>query len=336
MARLTREERERALGMAEMGATQVQIARRFGCTPLTVSRLLQRFRQTGGTADRPRSGRPRVTTPMEDRHIRTIHLRNRFVTATSTAATALGHHISQRTVLRRLRAAGIRAYRPFRGMALTARHRLDRLRWARRVRLWQVREWQRVLFTDESRFKLFRNDGRERVYRRQGERLAPACIREVQPFGGGGVMVWGGICGEQKTDLVIVQGNLNAVQYRDQVLQPVVLPFLRNQPQGIVFQHDNARPHTARLTVNFLNRHIVHVLPWPACSPDMNPIEHLWDHLDRQIRRRQQPPANRNELEQALRQEWQRIPPYVIRRLTSSMRRRITACIEARGGHTRY
>lgn len=336
MPRLTREERERAIGMADMGATQVHIARTFACTPLTVARLLQRYRQIGTTQDRPRTGRPRVTTPREDQRIRVIHLRNRFVTAAETAATALGRRISQRTVHRRLRAAGIRAYRPFRGMGLTVQHRRRRLQWARRVRVWQVREWRRVLFTDESRYLLFRNDGRERVYRRRGERLAPACIRQVVPFGGGGVMVWGGICGENKTDLVIVQGNMNAVQYRDQVLQPVVLPFLHNQPQGTVFQHDNARPHIARLTRDFLNHHNVHVLPWPACSPDMNPIEHLWDHLDRQIRRRHQPPDNRQDLVRALRAEWQRIPPNVIRRLTSSMRRRVTACIDAHGGHTRY
>ena len=160
--------------MAQMGATQVQIARRFGCTPLTVARLIQRYRQTGRTQDRPRTGRPRVTTQLEEGQIRLIHLRNRFVTATATAATALGHPISQRTVIRRLRAAGIRAYRPFRGMVLTAQHRRLRLRWARQVRRWQVRNWRRVLFTDESRFNLFRIDDRERVHRCRGERLAPA------------------------------------------------------------------------------------------------------------------------------------------------------------------
>ncbi|XP_048257253.1 uncharacterized protein LOC125382930 [Haliotis rufescens] len=101
-----------------MGATQRQIARTFNCTQTTISKLIIRYQQTGQTQDRPRSGRPRVTTPAEDRYIGQIHLRNRCVTATSTAATALGHAISRRTVLR-LRTAGIRAYRPFRGMALT-------------------------------------------------------------------------------------------------------------------------------------------------------------------------------------------------------------------------
>ncbi|XP_071118336.1 uncharacterized protein [Haliotis cracherodii] len=110
-----------------MGATRRHIDRTFNCSQTTISKLLIRYQQTGQTQDRPRSGRPRVTTPDEDHNIRQTHLRNRCVTATSTAATALGHVISRRTVLRRLYTAGTRAYRPFRGMALTRLHRQRRL-----------------------------------------------------------------------------------------------------------------------------------------------------------------------------------------------------------------
>lgn len=336
MPRLTQAERERAIGMADMGASQQQIARAYNCSQAAISRLLGRYRQTGRTQDRPRSGRPRVTTLAEDRYIRTTHLRNRFVTATSTAETALGHPISRRTVLRRLRMSGIRAYRPFRGMALTPLHRQRRLRWATVVRRWQRRHWERVLFTDESRFNLFRNDGRLRVYRRRGERLAQNCIHEVHPYGGGGVLVWGGICGQVRTRMVIIQGNLTGQRYRDEILEPVVVPFIRHQNRGVLLQHDNARPHTARVVQNYLENVDVNVLPWPAQSPDMNPIEHLWDHVDRRLRQRVPLPQNRQQLQQALFEEWDRIPNDVIRRLTTSMRRRILALIDARGAHTRY
>ena len=132
------------------GVSQRQIARTFNCSQAAISNVLSRYQQTGTRP--PRSGRPMVTTPAEDRYIRTIHLRNRFVTATSTAATALGHPISRRTVLRRLRRPGIRAFRPFCGMALTLLHRQCLLQWTRTVRRWQQRDWERVLFTDDSRF----------------------------------------------------------------------------------------------------------------------------------------------------------------------------------------
>ena len=76
---------------------------------LPITRLIQRYRVTGRTADRPRSGRPRVTTANEDHHLRILHLRNRFLAVTSSAATGLGYVISRHTVRRRLRQHGIRA-----------------------------------------------------------------------------------------------------------------------------------------------------------------------------------------------------------------------------------
>lgn len=120
------------------------------CARITITRLMQRLRQTGQTSDKPRIGRPRVTTPREDRYIRVLHLRNRTLTATSTATTALGHRISRQTVYRRLRQYGIRPRHPYRGPYLTPRHKNGRLIWARRVRRWQRRDWARVLFSDES------------------------------------------------------------------------------------------------------------------------------------------------------------------------------------------
>ena len=336
MPRLTVEQRERALGMVQMGATHAHIARTFGCSRVAVTNLMQRYRQTGRTADRPRTGRPRVTTPHDDRYLRTLHLRNRFLTVTSSATNALGHRVSRQTVAMRLRAHGIRAFRPYRGQLLTAQHRRLRLRWARTVRRWQRRDWQRVVFTDESRFCMFRADGRQRVYRRRGERTAACCVQEVVPYGGGSVMVWGGICGQERTPLVIVHGNLTAQRYMDNILRPVVLPFLQQQPRGVIYQHDNARAHTARIVTNFLAANNVNVLPWPARSPDMSPIEHLWDLMDHRVRQRPHSPANRQELILALQEEWRQIPRDLIRRLTFSVRRRVFACIEAFGGHTRY
>ena len=156
------------------------------------------------------------------------------------------------------------------GQVLTARHRAARLQWAR------------VLFSDESRFNLSRHDGQIRVFRRRGEHFADKCLIERDRFGGGSVMVWGGIIGRRKTNLIVVQGNLNAQGYVSQILQPEAVTFLQKHGPAILM-HDNSRPHVARICRQFLNRNLVNVLPWPAVSPGMNPIEHIWDYLGRKV-----------------------------------------------------
>ena len=189
------------------------------------------------------------------------------------------------------------------------------------------------MFSDESRFSLQRSDRRQRVYRCLGERYSDACVREVDRFGGGGsVMVSGGISHGVKTPLVVIHGNLTAVRNRDQALMPHVLPLVN--AHNLTFQHDNARPHVARVCRDFLNQNNVQVLDWPPYSPDLNPIEHLWDALDRRVRKRVKVPNNVAQLQLALIQEWNNIPQRTIDNLVGSMVRRVRAATAARGGHT--
>ena len=100
--------RERAIGKAQLGVTHDHIARTFACTRATITRLMGYFQQTGQTIDRARSGRLQVITPNEDCFLHILHLRNRFLSVTTLASTALGHHVSQQTVSRQIREHGAR------------------------------------------------------------------------------------------------------------------------------------------------------------------------------------------------------------------------------------
>ena len=284
MPRLNQNQRIQALTMLARGDNVSSVSRALGCHRNTINRLRQRFQQTGGDADRRRPRRPRVTNPRTDRFITLTHLRRRFQTATSSARQ---YGISKQTVLRRLRQARqpIRPRRAYVGQMLTARHRAARLQWAQRHFRWGRQQWARVLFSDDSRFNLSHHDGRIRVCRRRGERFADNCLIERDRFGGGSVMVWGGIMGRRKTNVIVVQGNPNAQGYINHILQPEAVPFLQRHGPAILM-HDNARPHVARICQQFLNRNNVNVLPWPAVSQDMNPIEHIWDYLGRKVRAR--------------------------------------------------
>ena len=150
--------------------------------------------------------------------------------------------------------------------------------------------------------------------------------------------------GNVKTDFVVVQGNLNAQRYVN-LLNNNLLRFMQNFGPGLTFQQDNARPHTALVTANFLAHNNVNVLPWPALSPDVNPIELIWDdvnpieliwdELGRRARANHQI-NNVQDLTRALQLEWQAFPNVLIRHYINSMRQGIHACIASNSGHTHY
>ena len=146
MVRLTDVQRGRAIALLMQGQRQQQVANHFGVNVSTIERLVRRLRETGHLADRPRSGRPRVTSRRQDRTIRLAHLRNRHLTATETALNTVGTHyrlISPKTVGCRLREIGLRARRPYVGLPLTQARSLRRMAWltAHAPRLFPMRQW---------------------------------------------------------------------------------------------------------------------------------------------------------------------------------------------------
>ena len=149
-------------------------------------------------------------------------------------------------------------------------------------------------------------------------------------------MVWGAINYNFRSRLLIIHGNLTARRYVDEVLRPELVPLIRRQRIPLVFQHDNARLHTARFTQDFSRQQGINVLPWPSKSPNLNVIEHLWDEFGRRVRRRQNVPQNVRQLAIALQQEWVNIPRRTLRRLCCSMRSRLRECVQLAGGHTQY
>ena len=113
--------------------------------------------------------------------------------------------ITDQAVHNRLRQSGLCSRRPLKGMGLKSRHRIARLQWARARLQWRRNTWQNILFSDESKFNLKVSAGR--VHSRRREHFADDCVKETDRFGGGGVMVWGGITHVGKTNLKIVVGT---------------------------------------------------------------------------------------------------------------------------------
>ncbi|GFV90975.1 transposable element Tcb2 transposase [Trichonephila clavipes] len=171
----------------------------------------------------------------------------------------------------------------------------------------------------------------------RGSRNNPAFVHESVRFGGGGVLVYGGISIDGRTDLYIIRdGPLTARRCRDEILRPIVVPYAAAIGDDFILMDDNCRPHRANLVEDFLFEEGIVRMEWPACSPDMNPIEHVWDALGRRVAGHQPPPQTLQELKRALLEEWDRISQLVINSLIDSMPQRCSTLLAVRENHTPY
>ena len=148
----------------------------------------------------------------------------------------------------------------------------------------------------KNRFNISHANGRLSVYRWRGERFVDTCVLQKNRLGSGSVLVWGGILDGLKTRLNVEHGNLNAKGYMNHFRVPEALPFIQT------LQQDNADPHTARKTEQFLQRDHINVLPWPAINQALNPVEHILDGLGRRVL--QQNITTIQELRNALQAAW--------------------------------
>ncbi len=218
-------------------------------------------------------------------------------------------NVSDQTIRNRLNKGGLRSRRPLVGPVLNARHCQAQLAFAIEQQNWQTVP---VLFTDESRFTLSTCDRRERVWRSRGECYAACNIVQHDRFGGGSVMVWGGISMEGRTDLYrLDNGTLTAIRYHVDILGPIVRSYAGAVGTGFLLGHTMPGEYAGS---SWRMKELI-PLNGPPRSPDLNPIEHLWDIMFLSFRRCQVAP----QLSDALVQIWEEIPQDTIRRLIRSM-----------------
>ncbi|GFX25419.1 HTH_Tnp_Tc3_2 domain-containing protein [Trichonephila clavipes] len=261
---LTDFDRSRIIGLKEAGWSNRRIGRHLGRSDMVVARCWQQWITEGRVYRRGGSERPRNTNDREDRAIRRV-----ATSAPTTSLASIQRHLppsrhpvpSRETIRRRLTEVGLRSRRPLRRLPLTPHYRQCRLDFCRPRATWSVTDWRRVIFSDESRFSLSADDHRTRVWRRTGQRSDPAFIVERHTAISQGVTVWEAISWDTRSSLVILQGTLTALRYVDDILTPIVLPMLSSRP-GAIYQQDNVRPHTARLSNNvFKDMTSYHGLP---------------------------------------------------------------------------
>jgi transposase len=183
---LTLEERLAIVTLRQHGVFVVEVAKEFGVAPSTVTYTCQRYEEGYRLTNRPGRGRKRKTTPRDDRALVRSITSGHYQTPRQVAESACLHSgvdVNPQTVRNRMHEAGYVARVKTKRPLLTKRHRKLRVEWAREHASWTTKDWDRVLFSDESKFKVFGSDGRQWTYRRPGSRLNRQDVRPVVKYG---------------------------------------------------------------------------------------------------------------------------------------------------------
>ncbi|KAJ4437742.1 hypothetical protein ANN_17888 [Periplaneta americana] len=220
-------DRIKIITLMEQNMRQVDVANILHVNQSIVSRLWRKFQETQSIADRPREGRPRKTTPGQDRYGRLSARRNPIASATTLRhdlREATGVVVSSQTVRNRLHDIELYARRPLKTPALRPHHRGARARWARAHENWTRDQWTRTLFSDEVRMGLHPDNNSIRVWRRTGERNHPSMTVERHQQFGGSILFWAGVMFGRHTPLVSTEGNMTAALYENNILQSILVP----------------------------------------------------------------------------------------------------------------
>jgi transposase len=304
-----------------------------------ISKILKKYRTTGSTSRHPGSGRKRVSSSRDDRHLKRVALSNRKQTLRhlSTAyRTSAGRQLSKQTISRRLREQGLRIYRCRRVPLLSILNKAKRREWAVRHRDKPAAFWAKVLWSDESRFCLI-SDRPEKCIRRKGEDYHPECV-SARVQNSAGLMVWSCFSASGLGQLYrLPRGKtLDSAAYQH-VMSTTLLPTIQQLHLGgeCLFMQDNAPCHRAKATMKWFADHNIDVITdWPPYSPDINPIENLWDYCERKLKN--ECVNDVEELWLHLQKIWSEVPEELIRSLVSSIPQRLKEVLKNGGGSTHY
>lgn len=338
MKSISQKLRDGATFLLQHGHSVKDVASQLGLGYATVWRIRK---QTLPNLPTQLAGRPRILNAYQERHILRSISSGRLDTATQIQRdlkNRQGINITTQTVRNMLKRNGLKSAVKVKKPLLKAKHRKQRLEFAKKYQHWTTEDWRQVIFSDETKINRFGSDGRKWCWKIPARPLQPNHVIPTIKHGGGSLMVWGCITAQGVGYMARIDGTMDAQLYC-QILEEDLLNSLTwygLKPEEIVFQHDGDPKHTAKKTKQWLSDNGISVLDWPPQSPDLNPIENLWDRLKRRLSNYPAAPTSMKLLWERVEYEWNSITKEECVELIDSMPRRIAATLQSKGGYTDY
>ena len=315
-----------------------KIAKITGISISTIRWIIKKHARTGQVANLPKSGRPKKTSKRLDKLIVKQFEENPFSTAEDVNKYLKNNNladISTQTVRNRINDADLGNYSARKKPLLSPINIQKRLFFAKKYLKKSENFWNKVIWSDESKFNLCQSDRSKRVYRKKNTSLDPKHLISTLKHGGGNIMVWGCMSSAGAGSLAFIHDKMNQQSYVDILNNNLEFSaHLLGLGNDFLFMQDNDPKHTSKYTSDWLEENGFKLLKTPPQSPDINPIEHLWYHLKRKLGDKRY--RNKEQLKNAIMTEWNQIDPEYTRKLVESMPRRLEAIVKANGGHTKY
>lgn len=315
------------------GLSMRSIAQQIGSNHRTVGQIIKKKKQYGTVKNLPGRGRKSILTRRTKGQI-VREVGNGSKITAKIIKENLSLDCSLTTIRRSLHAKGLWGRVASRTSCLAKRHMEARLKFAKDHIDKDEQFWSNVIWSDESKFELFGSKRRQTVWRRNGNSHKPGLTQPTVKHSKY-VMVWGCFSAHGIGHLAEILGKLNAAGYKD-----IVEEHLHSSasemaiPDHFILQQDNDPKHTSRLFKAYLAEKDIETLPWPSQSPDLNPIENLWDDLDRRVQQIKR--KSFGDYKEALFRAWTEIPQETLIKLVRSMPKRLRLVIDAKGGPIKY
>lgn len=331
------EERKIIIRLHNQCKSLAEIGNIIGRPRSTVQGIIDRFCERKSLKNKPRSGRPEKLSGADKRVILRLIKNNPKLSAPKIATDlkSRGVAVDDSTIRKTLRNNGYHGRSPRNKPWINKCNRRKRMEFAKSHLNADQAYFDRIIFSDESKFNLFGSDGKLKVWRQPNAELNPKNLAPTVKHGGGSVLVWGCFSSAGVGKLVFIEGIMNhlaCINILKENLQSSA--DMLGLGADFIFQHDNDPKHTALNTRLWLLYNVRHQFATPPQSPDMNPIENLWSYLESRLRERAI--SSKTQLKAALLEEWAKIPVSLCQNLTRSMNRRLQAVISNKGYPTKY